>query len=70
MDKKLFSSIDEMLESIQDEVTNDELLFKLRTARQSLVVLEERYAAGQDAIKRADIDQDTLDSLRELGYIE
>jgi len=70
MDKKLFSSIDEMLESIQDEVTNDELLFKLRTARQSLVVLEERYAAGQNAIARSDIDQDTLDSLRELGYIE
>lgn len=70
MEEKLFNSIDEMLSSIQQEVTDEEVLFKIRTARQSLVVIKERYAAGQEAIRKGDIDDEILAALRELGYIE
>ena len=69
MEEKLFNSIDEMLSSIQQEVTDEEVLFKLRTARQSLVVIKERYAAGQEAITKGHIDEETLSALRELGYL-
>lgn len=70
MEEKLFNSIDEMLSSIQQEVTDEEVLFKIRTARQSLVVIKERYAAGQEAIRKGHIDDEILAALRELGYIE
>jgi hypothetical protein len=55
---------------VQEEVTDPELTFKLRTARQALVTLEEQYTAGQEALERADVDEETLESLRQLGYLD
>ncbi len=69
MEEALFKKMDTMLESVLAEVTDPDMAFKIRTARQLLVVVEEHYAAGQDAIKEADIDDETLESLRQLGYL-
>jgi hypothetical protein len=65
-----FDHIDTMLKSVQEDVTESELTFKLRTARQLCDALKEQYTAGQEAIERADIDEETLESLRQLGYLD
>jgi len=70
MEDELFNYIDSMLESVQEAVDDDDLAFKLRTARQSLVGLEEQYREGQAALEQLDVDDETLDSLRELGYLD
>ena len=70
MKEDLFEHVDTMLESVQEDVTDSDLVFKIRTARQSLVVIEEQYAAGQKALETADIDDGTLESLRQLGYLD
>lgn len=70
MKKNLFEHIDTMLENVQEDVTDSDLAFKIRTARQSLVIIEEQYAAGQEALEETDIDDGTLESLRQLGYLD
>ena len=65
-----FEHIDTMLKSVQEDVTGSELTFKLRTTRQLCDALKEQYTAGQEAIERADIDEETLESLRQLGYLD
>lgn len=65
-----YEHIDTMLKSVQEDVTDPELRFKLRTARQLCGMMKEHYVAGQKAIERADIDEKTLESLRELGYLD
>jgi hypothetical protein len=70
MEEDLFEHIDTMLKSAQEEVADSDLRFKLRTARQSLAILEDQYRAGQEALEQADIEEETLDSLRELGYLD
>ena len=70
MEEDLFEHIDTMLKSVQEDVTDSELTFKLRTARQALVALEEQYTAGQEALETADVDEETLESLRQLGYLD
>lgn len=70
MEEDFFEHIDTMLKGVQEEVTDPELTFKLRTARQALVTLEEQYTAGQEALERADVDEETLESLRQLGYLD
>jgi hypothetical protein len=61
VEEESFEHIDTMLKSVQEEVTDSEIIFKLRTARQLLLILEEEYTAGQEAINRADIDEETLE---------
>lgn len=70
MEQKLFEYIDEMLENVQEEVTDSDLRFKIRTARQTLIVLEDQHTTAQDALKKSDISDKTLESLRQLGYLD
>lgn len=65
-----FEHIDTMLKSVQEDVTEPELSFKLRTARQLCDALKEQYTAGQEAVEQADIDEETRESLRQLGYLD
>lgn len=55
-----------MLQSVQISVTKSELIFKLRTACQLCDAL--KHTTGREAIEGADIDEETLGSLRQLGY--
>lgn len=70
MEEDSFEHTDTMLKSVQEGVTDSELRFKLRTARQLLDALKEQYTAGQEALEMADIDEETLESLRQLGYLD
>jgi hypothetical protein len=64
-----YEHIDTMLRSVQEDVADSEIRFKLRTARQLCDAMKEHYIQGQQAIERADIDEETIESLRELGYL-
>lgn len=63
-------TIDELLQGVQEELDDPELSFKVRTARQLVLVLKERQEAGRQAIERADLDPSVKEDLRELGYLE
>lgn len=63
-------TIDTLLESVQEELDDADLAFKLRTARQLVVALNEENKEYKQALKDADLTQETRDNLRELGYLE
>ena len=70
MGKRTAETIETMLASVQEEIDDPELSFKLRTARQLVILLEEQYEAGREALAEADLDRETLENLRELGYLD
>lgn len=70
MGETIFETVDTMLESVQDEVDDSEVSFKLRTARQLIVLLDQQHSAGQEVLKDADLDRETVENLRLLGYFE
>jgi hypothetical protein len=70
MAKTLAEKIDEMLAGVQSEVDDSELLFKLRTARQLLVAHDEYLQEHRDSLTESDLDEDALENLRQLGYLE
>jgi hypothetical protein len=65
-----FDTMGEILESAESETDDPEVEFKLRTARQLLMFLEEQHEAGRAVLERSDLDEETRDSLRRLGYLE
>jgi hypothetical protein len=70
MPQTAFETIDTMLESVQHELDDSDLRFKIRTTRQLLVLLEEQHEIGRDALEEATIDESTRENLRRLGYLE
>ena len=70
MSKSTYEHIDTMLKSVQEDIEDPELRFKLRTARQLCDAMKEHYIAGQQAIERADMDEEPIEHLRELGYLD
>lgn len=65
-----FETVHQLLEAVQETVTDGDASFKLRTARQLLLVIEQRHDIGKRALMDADIEEETLDNLRSLGYLE
>lgn len=70
MSQPLAKKIDTMLASVQEEVNDPDLAFKLRTARQLIVVYDEQLQKHREALDEDDIDQDALENLRKLGYLD
>lgn len=70
MGEPLAGKIDQMLESVQQQIDDPELSFKLRTARQMLVVYDEHLRKHREALDETDLGDDTLENLRQLGYID
>ncbi|AGB33181.1 hypothetical protein C488_16477 [Natrinema pellirubrum DSM 15624] len=62
-------TINTMLDSVQGELEDPDLRFKLRTVRQLLLVIEERHDIGRDALADADLDDSTREDLQQLGYL-
>ncbi|MFA9517374.1 hypothetical protein ACERIT_09180 [Halopenitus sp. H-Gu1] len=62
-------SIESLLASVQEHVDDPELSFKLRTARQKVVLCDDRLNEYEKALDNAEIDQQTLENLRQLGYL-
>lgn len=63
-------TIDRLLVGVQEGIDDPDASFKLRTARQLLVLLDEQHEAGLVALAEADLDEDSRENLRQLGYLE
>ena len=69
MGNSVCETADTMLASVQEEIEDDDLIFKLRTARQLIVACKDEHVKYQQALKSADIDDETKTRLEELGYL-
>ncbi|MEF8907510.1 MAG: hypothetical protein V5A13_06585 [Haloarculaceae archaeon] len=70
MRQTLAEDIDAMLTSVQEQVDDSELTFKLRTARQLVVVYDELLREHGESLHEEDVDPEALENLRQLGYVE
>jgi hypothetical protein len=70
MGQTLAENIDAMLTSVQEQVEDSELTFKLRTARQLVVVYDELLREHGKSLHEEDLDPEALENLRQLGYVE
>ena len=59
-----------MLASVQEEVDDSELVFKLRTARQLIVACDDKIDTLAETLDEAELDDETVENLRQLGYLE
>ena len=60
---------DTMLASVQEEIEDDDLSFKLRTARQLILACKDEQIEYQQALQSAELDDETEARLEELGYL-
>ena len=70
MEKTTLEIVEQLLSNVQAEVDDPELSYKLRTARQLIVLVSEQHEAGRNALTDADLDPETLEQLRRLGYLD
>ncbi|MFC6875317.1 hypothetical protein [Halobellus marinus] len=70
MGETTYETIDTLVESVQEDVADPDLVFKLRTARQLLLLLQEREDAGRQVLDEVEIGADTRERLERLGYLE
>jgi transcription termination factor NusB len=70
MPSSTLDTIEELLRSIQKDVTDSETLYKIRNARQLVQVLEQKHDNLDEAIDETITDEEILENLRELGYFE
>lgn len=66
----IYEHIDAILESVQDDIEDPVLKLKLRTVRQLCKIVKKHYVAGPHTIDEVDINEEMIESLRELGYFE
>ncbi|MDB2275772.1 MULTISPECIES: hypothetical protein [Halorubrum] len=66
----VLTTMKELLGEVQEDVDNPDASYKLRTARQLLSVLEQRNEDLSMAVSEAVSDDELLDRLRELDYIQ
>lgn len=70
MVKSTLETIDDLLEGAIAETSDSEVHYKLRNARQLLSVVEERRESLDDLVEESVEDQELLENLRDLGYLE
>ncbi len=69
METSLCEMIDSLLASVQEEVEDPDLVFKLRTARQLNIGCKDEIDTFQRTIEHADLDEETEARLQKLGYL-
>ena len=70
MTETVLDTIDELLAGATDDVDDPETHYKLRSARQLLVVVKQRYDEFDEAVHDAVDDEEVMQNLRDLGYLE
>ena len=63
-------TIDELLEGALEDVEGPEARFKIRSARQLVIVAQNNSNTLDVAVRSAVDDETILSTLRDLGYIE
>ncbi|RQG91307.1 hypothetical protein EA462_04795 [Natrarchaeobius halalkaliphilus] len=62
--------IETILESVEDDVADPDLRYKIRTARQLLVLVDEQHTVAKGALEESGLEEDTRERLEQLGYLE
>ncbi|QPV64835.1 hypothetical protein I7X12_09620 [Halosimplex litoreum] len=70
MPKTTLEALDELLRGAERDVGDPNTIYKLRSARQLVEVLKQRQGDREDAIEDAIEDEEILDDLRDLGYVQ
>lgn len=70
MSKTTVETTRRLLDSALEEVDDPDVSFKIRSALQLLVLIEERTDEAKKTLEEADIDEKTRESLHELGYLD
>lgn len=69
MGTSICDTADTILASVQEELEDDDLDFKLRTVRQLIVGCKDEIDTIQQTVESADLDDETEARLQELGYL-
>ena len=70
MGKTTLETIEELLQSVQKNVEDSDSKYKLRNARQLIQVLQQRNKELDEAIDETITDEEILENLSDLGYLE
>jgi len=70
MPRSTLETLDDLLRGAEEDIDNSDVVYKLRSARQLIEVLKQRQDDQDDAIEDAISDEEVLDNLRDLGYIQ
>jgi hypothetical protein len=69
MGTSICETVDTLLTSIQKDLDDPDLIFKLRTARQLNLACKDEMDEFQQTVEEADLDEATETRLKELGYL-
>lgn len=69
MTETVCEMVDTLLESVQHNIEDPELQYKLRTARQLNLACHEELRVVNETLAEADLDPELVDTLKDLGYL-
>ena len=70
MPENALDTIEEILQSVQEDVIDSETAYKIRNARQLVQVVRQKNDDLNEAIDETITDDEIVENLRELGYLE
>lgn len=70
MSNTTVETVRRLLEGALEDVDDPDVAFKLRSALQLLVLIEEQTEEARNTLEEADVEEDVRENLRELGYLE
>jgi hypothetical protein len=70
MGETTLETIDELLKGSIEETDDADVSYKLRSARQLIDVVRMRHEEIDETIEEVQLDEEILENLRELGYVE
>lgn len=69
MPETICDTIETLLASVDEQVDDSELSYKISTARQLNIVCKEQVETYTETLEEADLDPEMVDRLEELGYL-
>lgn len=70
MGNQTIATIGEILDGVIEGTDDPQISYKLRNARQLLDVVQQRHEHVNETIEDADVDEEIVANLRQLGYVE
>ena len=70
MVREALDTVDEILEGAMNDIDDSDAVYKIRSARQLLELAKQRHRDHDEAIEEIISDDEVLDDLRDLGYVD
>jgi len=70
MPEDAMDTIEELLQGVQNDVQDPETVYKVRSAQQLLHVVRQKHDDLNAAIDETVADEEIIENLAELGYLE